>query len=472
MIEAPAQDAPGPERWRPFSGLPVLTMAINITLIAVVFLTRGRWEPWVVGRELHGLVNTRSHIGTTPGGDRVLLHGDGRILLIDEVTGRTLFEHPFFTHEGWTKAVMSPDGRRFAIIRKYLSGSEDDPLIVDAETGSEVSFLRGHSGGIEAAAFSPDGSRIATAGKDQTARVWDVSTGRQLVTLKGTGKYVFVIAWSPDGERIVTNHGEISAGVWDARTGERLLTLEGHTDIVRRAEFCAGGDRVITTDEWEPANCILWDARDGEPVALFAGFSSFVCSPDGMRIATTRFLGVNVRLWDARTGASLAKIRASSEPSGELAVTFSPDGKTIMTRNPEFGARVSDTRTGKQLFVTPYVDPVRATFTPDGTRIVDCHPYGTFGDGRPLLVIIDSRTGEFLVGLREVGRFAVLGDDRILAWVGHDPTPLYRRIRPEWWWGAFWLWHFWVIAALVVALAASIRRDVRIMRREREARAG
>ena len=42
----------------------------------------------------------------------------------------------------------------------------------DAASGKELARL-GHDGGVNAAAFSPDGTRIVTASDDKTARVWD-----------------------------------------------------------------------------------------------------------------------------------------------------------------------------------------------------------------------------------------------------------------------------------------------------------
>ena len=43
----------------------------------------------------------------------------------------------------------------------------------DAQTGAEVLTLKGHTGHVTSASFSPDGSRIVTGSWDNTAKVWD-----------------------------------------------------------------------------------------------------------------------------------------------------------------------------------------------------------------------------------------------------------------------------------------------------------
>ncbi len=51
----------------------------------------------------------------------------------------------------------------------------------DARTGTPLLDLRGHTGPVLSAAFSPDGARIVTGSSDETAKVWDASTGQELV---------------------------------------------------------------------------------------------------------------------------------------------------------------------------------------------------------------------------------------------------------------------------------------------------
>jgi WD40 repeat protein len=55
----------------------------------------------------------------------------------------------------------------------------------NASSGQLQAILQGHTDSVVSAVFSPDGQRIVTASKDQTARVWNASSGQLQAILQG-----------------------------------------------------------------------------------------------------------------------------------------------------------------------------------------------------------------------------------------------------------------------------------------------
>jgi WD40 repeat protein len=71
-----------------------------------------------------------------------------------------------------------------------------------------------HSGTVWGVCFSPDGTRLATASEDRTAKVWDARTGQELLTLKGHTGAVHCVCFSPDGTRLATASQDGTVKVW------------------------------------------------------------------------------------------------------------------------------------------------------------------------------------------------------------------------------------------------------------------
>jgi WD40 repeat protein len=69
----------------------------------------------------------------------------------------------------------------------------------DTQTGDEASLL-GHARAISFVAFTPDGKRIVSASFDHTIRIWNSETGDMVLgPLRGHTGWVHSAVFSPDG---------------------------------------------------------------------------------------------------------------------------------------------------------------------------------------------------------------------------------------------------------------------------------
>ena len=95
-----------------------------------------------------------------------------------------------------------------------MLGSEPVSSGFIAIIGDTLLTLTGHSSYVWPVAWSPDGTKIATASGDRTASVWSSSSGSTLLTLTGHSSEVLSAAWSPDGTKIATGSSDDTARVY------------------------------------------------------------------------------------------------------------------------------------------------------------------------------------------------------------------------------------------------------------------
>jgi WD40 repeat protein len=280
----------------------------------------------------------------------------------------------------------------------YVTGSAEAALrqTIDAAPVLRLA-LKGHTGGVNSASWSPNGKYILTAGKDNTAIIWEAESGEVVHTLSGHTGSVLSASWSQDGSQIVTSSRDFSVCIWDTQTGTQVDQLYGHTAQVNSASWSPDGERIITGS---PDHSIrIWDVQGAEQLSQFNPFDfprgsvssqwyyivNF--SPDGSRIAIAS-ANPTLLIFDAQTQEE--QMRYEAQAGSVFSVHWSEDGERLLTTHEINTAYVWNARTGEVMREFKHASPVQdADWSPDESRVVTVTPDG-------VLHIWDLQTGEEL----------------------------------------------------------------------------
>lgn len=266
---------------------------------------------------------------------------------------------------------VSPDGTLLA--SASLDGTAK---LWELSSGALVRTLSGHTGGVNAVRFSPDGARVATSGVDSTIRVWEVATGTTALTIPGHAGPVGGIGWRPDGTRILSGGGMVFGGAgdatvreWDAASGTPAGQYTQHLRTLEAVAASVDGE-YIATGGYDGA-IVLRDARDGAVVRVIptgAMVSSLAFTPDSSLIAAGGSDGA-VRLFTVATGALVRVHTGHSASVSGLAC--SPDGAYVIAGDWDGPARVwrIDDGTPAGEFASGNVGARSIAFAPDGQAV-------------------------------------------------------------------------------------------------------
>jgi WD40 repeat protein len=334
----------------------------------------GRLQVWDLpsGTEIASIQSGPATRGVafSPDGLRIAAAGYKGLRVWDVRLGRLIFKMEDV--EVSSRSVFSADGA------SLMAGTRGRVLVWDVNSGRVKLNQPGSDAEVEAVAFSPDGTLIATASRDQSVRILNAVSGATLAVLTGNSfSEPSAAAFSPDGERlfVATEIGEIH--VWDVRTygGSGLRPMEH--DIASAAVSPDGtrlavaldNQTVRVLDASSGKSLVEWqDRAPGVKSGQGRGAGALAFSPDGSRIALGGADGT-IRLRDSRSGRELADLPGHT--AGIASISFDPTGAYLVSGSRDSSVRVwslSSRTTVARLAMRDVVNSV--VFSPQGDRIL------------------------------------------------------------------------------------------------------
>lgn len=255
-------------------------------------------------------------------------------------------------------------------------GAGDDGTILTASFDNSVglwqnnspTWLEGHEAAVNAVLYLGDG-RVVSASDDFSVRLWD-KTGKARVLGRHLGK-VIRLAVSPDGTHVASASWDGSARIWPLPGESPVIEIKGHTSVVNDVAYSPDGTRLYSASA--DGTIRVWDATTGTPLQRLVrhgfGINTIVVSLDHNWVAYGAVDGA-VRVVRLSDDQQIHDFTADRRPI--LAMAYHPGVSRIAVGDAHGYIMMIDTQNWRisNDFRATLSGPIWAlAFSPDGQNI-------------------------------------------------------------------------------------------------------
>jgi WD40 repeat protein len=222
----------------------------------------------------------------------------------------------------------------------------------------ETVVQKGHSAVVKAMVLSSDGSLLATASRDKSAKIWETTHGFEIRTFLGHEHTVNAVDFSNDRRWLATSSADRTAKIWDTQSGKEIFSTEIYDKYMTDVSFSADANYFIAAGYSDSAG--IYDIKLKKLVKKIAvnadqgsGYGSNVAfSHDGKWLAIGED-NKTVNLYstiDWKLKHTFSPREGWCGGCGTL-VAFSKDSKTLIQLSKNDTTRLYDLNTYKQMSV-------------------------------------------------------------------------------------------------------------------------
>lgn len=268
--------------------------------------------------------------------------------------------------------AVSPDGQTIAVGDK-----EGTIQLWNRSNNTLIRTLTGHEAAVRALAFSPDGALLGSGSEDNTARMWEVRTGRLRYTWSEYEKPIYAVTFSQTGSTLIAGDGDGRIDLWSVSNGNLYKSFLKNFGAVFSLLVSPDGKTLVSGDK--DGDLILWSLPEGDKLAEFNDVHESIIfalatGTDGRTLVSCDFFG-QVKVWDWQN-SNLTQRQEFTAGRSAFSVAVNANGNLLATgigTDSDAGQiKLWNLNDGSAIdTISGYSRPVRAvTFTPDGRSLI------------------------------------------------------------------------------------------------------